>query len=231
MDGRKNNSVFKDLDRTFFVSDLHLGHPLVSRKRGFSTTDAHDEYIIGAIRRVTPHGANLIVMGDITVRREDYALEVIDQLKHELELSSLILLPGNHDMVHPMCGLDQNLRWSAPFNAVFDYITLQLETYVPQVGHVLLSHLPCNEAENRYTKPHLVRFAPKMNGYLVNVHGHTHRETLIDHNFVNLSLEATGLAPVSLRDVHYMTAMDRKTERQQQKTYQLRELSLPSRAS
>lgn len=131
MDGRKNNSVFKDLDRTFFVSDLHLGHPLVSRKRGFSTTDAHDEYIIGAIRRVTPNGANLIVMGDITVRREDYALEVIDQLKHELELSSLILLPGNHDMVHPMCGLDQNLRWSAPFNAVFDYITLQLETYVP----------------------------------------------------------------------------------------------------
>ena len=44
------------------VSDLHLGHRLVSELRGFALIERHDEVILSNLREV-PDGATLVCLG------------------------------------------------------------------------------------------------------------------------------------------------------------------------
>ena len=92
------------------VSDLHLGHRLVSELRGFASTDQHDDVIVNNLREI-PDGATLVCLGDISVRRDDEALQRLGELKREKSFR-MILVPGNHDRVHPMCGMDSVTEWT-----------------------------------------------------------------------------------------------------------------------
>lgn len=99
-------------DDVWLVSDLHLGHRKVSELRGFADTDEHDRVILDHLREV-PDGATLICLGDISVRRDADALDLLAGLKAEKGLR-MILLPGNYDRVHPMFGLDSVMAWTPP---------------------------------------------------------------------------------------------------------------------
>ena len=92
------------------VSDLHLGHRLVSELRGFASTEQHDEVILNNLREI-PDGATLVCLGDISVRRDDEALRRLGELKREKSLR-MILVPGNPDRVHPMCGMESVVEWT-----------------------------------------------------------------------------------------------------------------------
>lgn len=56
-------------DDFWTVADLHLGHPHVSRLRGFETTQAHDATIMKNLN-IVPDGTTLICLGDISVRQD-----------------------------------------------------------------------------------------------------------------------------------------------------------------
>ena len=58
--------------------------------------------------REIPDGVTLVCLGDISVRRDDEALRWLGELKREKSLT-MILVPGNHDRVHPMFGIDSEV--------------------------------------------------------------------------------------------------------------------------
>jgi len=66
--------------------------------------------ILGNLREI-PDGAMLVCLGDISVRRDDEALQRLGELKRENSFR-MILVPGNHDRVHPMCGMDSVMEWT-----------------------------------------------------------------------------------------------------------------------
>lgn len=62
--------------------------------------------------REIPDGVTLVCLGDISVRRDDEALRRLGgEVKREKSLR-MILVPGNHDRVHPMFGMDSVVEWT-----------------------------------------------------------------------------------------------------------------------
>lgn len=179
------------------VSDLHLGHRLVADLRGFTDSDAHDRFILDRLGEV-PDGATLLCLGDISVRQDAYALDQLGVLKEEKNLT-MWLVPGNHDRVHPMFGWDSVAKWTPRYREVFDVIDLDLQVRVRNWS-VLLTHIPRASGPDAVPDPHqtpkLARWAGR-EGFDCTVHGHTHSSVPVRRKHVNLSLEATGLAPVS----------------------------------
>lgn len=179
------------------VSDFHLGHRLVSELRGFASPDQHDEVILNNLREI-PDGATFVCLGDISVRRDDSALQRLGELKREKSFT-MILVPGNHDRVHPMFGMDSVVEWTPKYREVFDVISLDLQV---RIGRwlVLLPHIPRAVGEFAVVDPHqtdkLARWAAR-EGFECTVHGHAHSDVAIRRENVNVCLKATGLRPVS----------------------------------
>lgn len=76
---------------TFFISDLHLGHENMARRRGFSCADEMNEHIIKQWNSVVCKRDLVFILGDITMEKtRDYPmLSMLNGFK------TVIL--GNHD--------------------------------------------------------------------------------------------------------------------------------------
>ena len=81
------------------VSDLHLGHRLVSELWGFVSIEQHDEMVLSNLREI-PDGATTGVFGGYF----RMALWRLGELKRGKSFT-MILVQGSHDRMHPMCGL------------------------------------------------------------------------------------------------------------------------------
>lgn len=74
----------------FFTSDLHLGHKLTARERGFSSVEDHDKTIIENINNIVGKRAKLFILGDVCLTKQSFEL-----LKEMQGVKELIC--GNHD--------------------------------------------------------------------------------------------------------------------------------------
>lgn len=125
--------------RTFYTSDLHLGHEKVAALRGFPSAVEHDRALEDAWRALVQPEDTVYVLGDVTgtasARTVQHALAVLRTLpgiKH--------LIAGNHDAVHPM-HRRTFARWMPVYLSTFDTVTPFLRRKIG--GHeVLLSHFP-----------------------------------------------------------------------------------------
>lgn len=61
--------------------------------------------------REIPDGAMLVCLGDTSVRRDDEMLRRLGELKREKSFT-MILVPSNHDRVHPMFGMESVKEWT-----------------------------------------------------------------------------------------------------------------------
>lgn len=75
----------------FFISDLHIAHPLIARKRGFSSSEDHDLSIIENINRTVSKRDKLYILGDVC-----FSLEKM-KMFHMLRVQTIEMLYGNHD--------------------------------------------------------------------------------------------------------------------------------------
>lgn len=73
-----------------FTSDLHLGHSLAARLRGFESYEAHDEAVIKTLGQQCDKRTVLWVLGDVAMR-----LESLDLLRKVPGRKRLVR--GNHD--------------------------------------------------------------------------------------------------------------------------------------
>jgi calcineurin-like phosphoesterase family protein len=79
------------MSRVFVASDLHLGHENMAKKRGFTTTEEHDEHIIKCWNSVVTKRDTVYCLGDLTMETSKHY--------HLLtRLNGLIrVIGGNHD--------------------------------------------------------------------------------------------------------------------------------------
>lgn len=73
-----------------FTSDLHLGHALASKCRGFDSIKAHDESIIWQLMQQCNKRTILWILGDVAM--DITSLALLDAI-----LGKKILIRGNHD--------------------------------------------------------------------------------------------------------------------------------------
>lgn len=74
----------------YFCSDLHIGHPLAARLRGFKSVDEHDEAVIDSIAGVSDKRTVIWVLGDVCMRRDK--MPMLSRI-----LGRKRLVRGNHD--------------------------------------------------------------------------------------------------------------------------------------
>lgn len=79
------------MSRTFGIADLHLGHQNMAIKRGFTTVEEHDEFIIANWNKVVNKKDNVIIFGDVTMEKKNsyYLLNRMNGRK--------TVIGGNHD--------------------------------------------------------------------------------------------------------------------------------------
>lgn len=123
-----------NLDRTFVMSDPHLGHQNVLKhdKRPWTTIQEHDEAHITNILDVVPERGTLWLLGDVGRRPGD-----VENLLLRLKRKQLVvnLVRGNHDDDIRDDGTYKG--GSLRFNLVRDVVYFKME------GHkFFLSHYP-----------------------------------------------------------------------------------------
>jgi calcineurin-like phosphoesterase family protein len=74
-----------------FIADLHLGHENMAKKRGFSSAEEHDEYVVEMWNSVVGKRDVTYILGDVTMEKKtSYALlDRLNGIKH--------VVLGNHD--------------------------------------------------------------------------------------------------------------------------------------
>jgi calcineurin-like phosphoesterase family protein len=74
-----------------FIADLHLSHQNMATRRGFSTIEEHDEYIIAQWNSVVNKRDVTYILGDVTMEKSSPypLLDRLNGIKH--------IVLGNHD--------------------------------------------------------------------------------------------------------------------------------------
>jgi calcineurin-like phosphoesterase family protein len=96
--------------KTFFTSDLHIGHVGVAKSRGFSTTDEHDERIIANWNAVVGVSDEVWVLGDVALGAIAESLPKVGRLN-----GRKFLVCGNHDRISPAYPYESTDKRSAAF--------------------------------------------------------------------------------------------------------------------
>lgn len=197
------------MSNTFFTSDLHIGHRMVSKLRtGMPVEEAHrreehDNYV------VAEHDDMLARNWDATVSVDDFVWVVGDisvgGTKATREALSWLsqrpghkrLVTGNHDPVHPS-NRDAH-RWVREFNEVFEAVFPFARIKVNGQS-VLMSHFPYDGDHTpgeRYSQYRL------RDEGLTLIHGHTHEEERFSYSEagtpqIHVGVDAWNFTPVNV---------------------------------
>ena len=179
------------------MADPHVGHPLMSRLRGFSSVDEHDHRILANLRIMDTEDC-FYILGDLAFGLDKFRL--LGQLAAVTYETHVIL--GNHDRPHPMNRnyADHLAGWNRIFSSVSVAGSLRHE------GHtVLLSHFPYDgEGSHHEGDDRASQWRLRDEGRLL-FHGHTHEKTQRSESalgtpMVHVGADAWGLGPVRLEE-------------------------------
>lgn len=170
----------------WFTSDPHLGHQKVAGLRGFETPDDMGEVFADNWTSVVRKGHQVWILGDLSMRDPDLALQVIAKLpgtKH--------FISGNHDPCHPMHR--QSHQWQRLYFQAFDSVQPFARRRI-RGQDVLLSHFPYSKDrhEARY-----MQYRLRDEGAWL-LHGHTHGKERREGREIHVGLDAWDMQLVSI---------------------------------
>lgn len=176
---------------TWFTSDVHLGHANICAYSGrpFDSVDEMNEKIVTGWNETVKNADYVYVLGDLCMGKMDITLPVAGLLQ-----GRKILLPGNHDRVHPQFAGKKTVgHWESRYREVAGIERiLGLQPRIA-IGHhlaVKACHFPYSGdhtgEEDRYTE-----LRPKDSGELL-VHGHVHDAWRQNGRMFNVGLDAWG---------------------------------------
>jgi|SRR6185437_184765 len=158
---------------THYTSDTHLGHRLLAGLRGFTLPDgepdvaAHDEYVITTWNQRVRPGDTVIHAGDVFLGGQQN-LELLARLN-----GTKILVPGNHDRVHPMMrSIHKHLpRWLEYFASIGTQLSMSVGG-IP----VMINHFPRPGTHEAYGQDRFMQW--RLDPPQMLLHGHTHQDTV-----------------------------------------------------
>lgn len=180
---------------TWYTSDLHIGHRLVSEKRGFAVED-HDRELARRWDSVVAAADNVWVLGDVSGGGRDAQARALAWVAERPGVKHLVA--GNHDGVHPMH--PDAYKKLAEYLHVFASVQQSAGRRIAGQT-VLLSHLPylnSTDEADRHSRFDQWRL-PALGAWLL--HGHLHSSTRTRGRSIHVGLDAWDLAPVSINAV------------------------------
>ncbi len=166
----------------YFTSDLHFGHGnIISHAdRPFASVDEMDRALIDNWNAKVTARDEVYVLGDITMRGVEYAMDKLSQLR-----GRIYLVKGNHDWF-----AEKNSFDASRFEWVKDYHLLKWQN-----ERFALFHYPILEWDQYFRGAFML-------------HGHQHNHA--DYNEANrangirrydVGVDANGYAPVSIKEI------------------------------
>lgn len=179
----------------YFWSDLHFGHEMVARLRGYDTVMAHDAALYGRMRDRLSKGDQLWLLGDLALSRWRDALCMLDQLKVETR-AELHLILGNHDKPHPLYrDSHKHLR---TYMDTFESVQTMARRKIAGQS-VMLSHFPYT-GDHTETHRHLQYRLRDAGSWLI--HGHVHSAERWDGDRqIHVGVDAWRDGPVPLSEI------------------------------
>lgn len=178
--------------RTFYTSDLHIGHRWVAGLRGFGddagAPNHHDVALVDMWTRTVTDKDTVYVLGDVALSGFPYALALLASLPGKKHL-----IAGNHDPVHPMhrSAASQFARWADVFASIQPFARRRLN------GHeFLMSHFPYEAwgegpARGGELAARHVQYRLPDRGIPL-LHGHTHGTERAHGHELHVGLDAWG---------------------------------------
>lgn len=194
----------------YYTSDLHFGHKLVSKLRGFGddvyATVRHDAHIVEMWHNTVRENDTVWVLGDLVCNQKD----------HEYSLGILAELPGkkrfifgNHDIGHPMHSPSH--KYFLDYLDVFE--TVGTVAHIKSDGQkILLSHFPYDGEGDREGERYSEWRQKDAGAFLI--HGHTHSSTRFTTSKngtpqMHVGLDAWDLGLVHEKYIHEWVAKNR----------------------
>lgn len=184
----------------FFTADPHLGHARINElaKRPFKSVEEMNETIISRWNAVVDPEDDVWILGDLALGPIESSLQVVTGLN-----GTKVLVPGNHDRVHPMM-LDKskpsNVTKFARMVALYESVGLKI---VPPTGTlriadrwVTLSHFPPH-GDSQIQGERFPEWRPSVEAATWVLHGHVHGEWLQKGRWINVGMDPWGFVPVS----------------------------------
>lgn len=198
--------------KTWFTSDLHIGHTLVAHHRAMEAgicapweapeidafvTAWHDRTLAAGWDESVKPDDLVWVLGDISAggsRAQRAALEWLAARPGRKRL-----IAGNHDGCHPLHR--DSHKWQPEYLRVFETVQSAGRIRVNGVN-VLLSHFPywADRGEVRYMQWRLRNIGEPL------IHGHTHSDERLDGREIHVGLDAWNLKPVVMQNIEELVA-------------------------
>lgn len=197
------------MSRTFFTSDLHLGHARIielAARPHRSLSHMHED-IVGKWNTVVGPQDTVWVLGDVALGPIRESLQVVNRL-----MGNLMLVPGNHDR----CFSEYRKNGPRPqdFQLYVD-VGFEVHSELVNVGVVTptgpqvwrLSHFPYADfdpdpREVRYNDIRPTPGEDVLGRMMPLIHGHVHTQDRGHSNRqVHVGMDAWDFTPVSLEQV------------------------------
>jgi calcineurin-like phosphoesterase family protein len=81
------------MNKIFFTSDTHFSHEFIAKKRGFSSIEEHDNFLIEQWNSVVDNGDCIYILGDFIWNKADE-----EHILKQLNGQKYVIL-GNHDKI------------------------------------------------------------------------------------------------------------------------------------
>jgi calcineurin-like phosphoesterase family protein len=196
---------------TFITSDLHLGHINIIEWRQFEGTffnsvDEMNQTLIHNWNNVVEQDDVVYIVGDVVMGQRDKNLRLVDDLN-----GTKFLIPGNHDLCHPMYQNKKKMhKWITAYAEYMEILDTNIEMVLPSRGEEMLivdvCHFPseADHAVDENGDPY-VRYAdwrPAQTGHwLLCGHVHGSYGRLIAPQQIDVGVDAWDLAPVPLETI------------------------------
>ena len=161
-----------------FIADLHLGHTNMALKRGFTTVEEHDEYIIEKFNSVVSKRDVTYILGDVTMEKSApyHLLDRLNGMKH--------VVLGNHDRRQDVKKLLEHVESVAG---------------MIQYKGIMLTHCPIHPMELDY------RFSRNIHGHIhdkqVMLDAPMAPMEIPDERYICVSCERVDYTPKTLEEL------------------------------
>lgn len=174
------------------TADLHFGHKVVAKIRGFDDVVEHDAFIVERFNKVLPKDGTLWVLGDAAMSIR--LLEPLKQLR-----GRKILVAGNHDHVwhrrskpkYVRRALKRIPQYLEYFDEVYSSGSVVKKIYGEKV---VLSHLP---VKMEFKGDRFKERRP-LPGSLPVLSGHVHSHWRTDGRQLNVGVDVNDFLPLRM---------------------------------
>lgn len=171
--------------KTFFTSDLHLGHKSIIEfcGRPHLSTDHMDQVLIENYNQLVGHDDECYFLGDVSFHKPLIGVPLMRRLK-----GRKLLVQGNHD------------KYSVTQYHDAGFVVVSQEIKLRWQGHPLtLSHYPFWPAHPELEESHELRYPerrPEDRGQWL-IHGHVHRRWQRSGRQINVGVDVWDFKPVT----------------------------------